>query len=107
MTTRMLSALERSQDRYGAGEAEAKLDLLRRLERARLPSARAVRRLHEALCFLRAYPDDACVLARVEHLKRGAGKNFLIVDAAMNDLIRPAMYDSFHEIIPVHREPAH
>ena len=44
------------------------------------------------------------LLSRVEHLKRGAGKNFLIVDAAMNDLVRPAMYDSFHEIVPVHRD---
>lgn len=44
------------------------------------------------------------LLARVEHLKRGAGKNFLIVDAAMNDLVRPAMYDSFHEIVPLHRD---
>jgi diaminopimelate decarboxylase len=44
------------------------------------------------------------LLARVEHLKRGAGKNFLIVDAAMNDLVRPAMYDAFHEIVPLHRD---
>jgi diaminopimelate decarboxylase len=44
------------------------------------------------------------LLARVEHLKRGAGKNFLIVDAAMNDLVRPAMYDSYHEIVPLHRD---
>ncbi|MEO6874192.1 MAG: diaminopimelate decarboxylase [Opitutaceae bacterium] len=44
------------------------------------------------------------LLAKVEHLKRGAGKNFLIVDAAMNDLVRPAMYESFHEIVPVHRD---
>lgn len=44
------------------------------------------------------------LLARVEHLKRGASKNFLIVDAAMNDLVRPAMYDSYHEIVPVHRD---
>ena len=44
------------------------------------------------------------LLAKVEHLKRGAGKNFLIVDAAMNDLVRPAMYDSYHEIVPVHRD---
>jgi len=40
----------------------------------------------------------------VEHLKRGAGKNFLVVDAGMNDLIRPAMYESFHEIVPLHRD---
>ncbi|MBX3751583.1 MAG: diaminopimelate decarboxylase [Opitutaceae bacterium] len=44
------------------------------------------------------------LLARVEHLKRGAGRNFLIVDAAMNDLVRPAMYDSYHEIVPLHRD---
>jgi len=46
------------------------------------------------------------LIARVEHLKRGAGKNFLIVDAAMNDLIRPAMYESYHEIVPLHRDSA-
>ena len=44
------------------------------------------------------------LLARVEHLKRGAGKNFLIIDAAMNDLVRPAMYESYHEIVPLHRD---
>jgi diaminopimelate decarboxylase len=44
------------------------------------------------------------LLARVEHLKRGANKTFLVVDAAMNDLVRPAMYDSYHEIVPVHRD---
>lgn len=44
------------------------------------------------------------LLSRVEHLKRGAGKNFLIVDAAMNDLIRPAMYESYHEIVPLQRD---
>ena len=48
--------------------------------------------------------NSGVLLARVEHLKRGANKNFLIVDAAMNDLVRPAMYDSYHEIVPVHRD---
>jgi diaminopimelate decarboxylase len=48
--------------------------------------------------------NSGVLLSRVEHLKRGAGKNFLIVDAAMNDLVRPAMYDSYHEIVPVHRD---
>jgi diaminopimelate decarboxylase len=48
--------------------------------------------------------NSGVLLSRVEHLKRGAGKNFLIIDAAMNDLVRPAMYDSFHEIVPVHRD---
>jgi diaminopimelate decarboxylase len=46
------------------------------------------------------------LLTRVEFLKRGKGKNFLIVDAAMNDLVRPAMYDSFHEIVPLRRDSA-
>jgi len=44
------------------------------------------------------------LLSRVEFLKRGKGKNFLIVDAAMNDLVRPAMYESYHEILPLHRD---
>jgi len=44
------------------------------------------------------------LLARVEYLKRGAGKNFLILNAGMNDLMRPAMYDSYHEILPLHRD---
>jgi len=68
MTTADLAALERSKDRYGSGCAEAKLALLRRLERTQLRSARAVMRLHEALCFLCAYPDDARVLAQVERM---------------------------------------
>jgi diaminopimelate decarboxylase len=46
------------------------------------------------------------LLSRVEYLKRGKAKNFLIVDAAMNDLVRPAMYDSFHEIVPLRRDSA-
>jgi diaminopimelate decarboxylase len=44
------------------------------------------------------------LLTRVEYLKRGQGKNFLIVDAGMNDLLRPAMYDAYHEIVPLHRD---
>jgi len=44
------------------------------------------------------------LLARVEYLKRGHGKNFLILDAGMNDLVRPAMYDAYHEIVPLHRD---
>ena len=68
MTIRVLAALERAKDRYGAGCAETKLALLGRLERADLRSARAVWRLHEALCFLRAYPDDARVLTKVERM---------------------------------------
>ncbi len=43
----------------------------------------------------------AVLLTRVEYLKPGTGKNFAIVDAAMNDLMRPALYDAYHEIVPV------
>jgi diaminopimelate decarboxylase len=46
------------------------------------------------------------LLSRVEYLKRGQGRNFLIIDAAMNDLVRPAMYESYHEIVPVQRDTA-
>lgn len=41
------------------------------------------------------------LLTRVEYLKHGTEKNFAIIDAAMNDLIRPALYDGHHEIVPV------
>lgn len=41
------------------------------------------------------------LLTRVEFLKPGAEKNFAIVDAAMNDLARPAMYQAYHAIDPV------
>ncbi|HUJ44519.1 MAG TPA: diaminopimelate decarboxylase [Opitutaceae bacterium] len=46
------------------------------------------------------------LLARVEYFKRGFGRNFLILDAAMNDLVRPAMYDAYHEIVPLQRDTA-
>ena len=41
------------------------------------------------------------LLTRVEYLKNTAAKNFAIVDAAMNDLIRPVLYDAWQEILPV------
>ena len=41
------------------------------------------------------------LLTRVEYLKHGETKNFAIVDAAMNDLMRPALYDAWHAILPV------
>lgn len=44
------------------------------------------------------------LLTRVEYLKRGGAKNFLVVDAGMNDLVRPAMYDGWHEVVPLHRD---
>jgi diaminopimelate decarboxylase len=45
------------------------------------------------------------LVTRVLYLKRGEAKTFVIVDAAMNDLIRPTLYEAFHEIRPV-TEPA-
>ena len=44
------------------------------------------------------------LVTRVEYVKRTGKKNFLIVDAAMNDLIRPAFYEAYHEILPVTRK---
>ncbi len=44
------------------------------------------------------------MVSRVIYVKEGEGRRFLILDGAMNDLIRPAMYDAWHDIIPV-REP--
>jgi diaminopimelate decarboxylase len=41
------------------------------------------------------------LVAEVIYVKEGDAKNFLIVDAAMNDLIRPTLYDAFHDIRPV------
>ena len=46
------------------------------------------------------------LLTRVEFLKPGAEKNFAIVDAAMNDLARPAMYEAFHQIEPAVKRSA-
>lgn len=46
------------------------------------------------------------LLTRVEYLKPGEEKHFAIVDAAMNDLMRPALYDAYHAIQPVNRSPA-
>ncbi|MBB3770893.1 diaminopimelate decarboxylase [Angulomicrobium tetraedrale] len=42
------------------------------------------------------------LLTRVLYVKEGEGKRFVIVDAAMNDLIRPTLYEAHHEILPVH-----
>ncbi len=70
--------------------------------------------LHEALKFLgmrgetlivdpgRSIVGNAGVLlTRVEYVKPGEVKSFLVVDAAMNDLLRPALYEAWHEIRPV------
>ncbi|MBY6083513.1 diaminopimelate decarboxylase [Ruegeria arenilitoris] len=45
------------------------------------------------------------MVSKVIYVKSGEGRDFLILDGAMNDLIRPAMYDAYHDIVPV-IEPA-
>jgi diaminopimelate decarboxylase len=45
--------------------------------------------------------NSGILITRVEYVKRTGKKNFVIVDAAMNDLIRPAFYDAYHEILPL------
>ena len=64
----LLQRLEAARGTYGNGAGVAKLQLLRELQRRQLRTAKAVLRLHETLCFLRAYPDDAAVLGQVERL---------------------------------------
>ncbi len=63
-----LAKLERLRDRFDPSFAKAKSALLARLEHSSLASASAVRRLHEVLCFMRAYPDNATVLSHVERM---------------------------------------
>jgi diaminopimelate decarboxylase len=45
--------------------------------------------------------DAGILLARVLYVKRNPQKNFIVVDAGMNDLMRPTLYGSYHEIVPV------
>ncbi|MFZ0098902.1 MAG: diaminopimelate decarboxylase [Gemmobacter sp.] len=49
--------------------------------------------------------NSGVLVSRVIYVKNGEGRDFLILDAAMNDLVRPAMYDAHHDIIPL-AEPA-
>ncbi|MCR8827389.1 diaminopimelate decarboxylase [Pseudosulfitobacter koreensis] len=46
------------------------------------------------------------MVSKVIYVKSGEGRDFLILDGAMNDLIRPAMYDAYHDIIPVNEPDA-
>jgi len=48
--------------------------------------------------------NSGILVTRVEYVKRTGKKNFVIVDGAMNDLIRPAFYDAYHEIVPLTRQ---
>ena len=44
------------------------------------------------------------LITRVEYVKPGEAKSFLVVDAAMNDLLRPALYGAWHEVLPVREQ---
>ena len=65
--------------------------------------------LNEIHCTLVLEPGRVIVgnagvlVAKVLYTKAGEGKNFIIVDAAMNDLIRPSLYGSYQRIQPVHK----
>ena len=71
MASTPLASLERHRFAFDAAAADTKLGLLKQLARTRLGSARAVMRLHEALCLIRAYPDNAAVLAQVQAMLEG------------------------------------
>jgi diaminopimelate decarboxylase len=43
------------------------------------------------------------LLTRVIYVKETAGKRFVVVDAGMNDLIRPSLYEAYHDVLPVNR----
>ncbi len=45
--------------------------------------------------------NSGIMVSSVIYLKQGEGRDFLILDAAMNDLVRPSMYDAHHDIVPV------
>jgi hypothetical protein len=67
----LLRRLESIKDRFDPEAADRKLGLLQQLARRRFPRAREVERLHEALCFLQAYPDGQVLLERVERMLEG------------------------------------
>jgi len=79
-----------------------------------LPSAYAamVKRVtHNLGCTLLFEPGRMIVgnagilVSRVIHVKQGDAKKFVIIDAAMNDLIRPTLYEAHHDILPVREAP--
>lgn len=49
--------------------------------------------------------DAGVLLSSVQLVKQGVAQNFVVIDAAMNDLVRPAMYDAWHGIRAVHQAP--
>jgi diaminopimelate decarboxylase len=68
----------------------------------RIDANPVVRELEVMFEFGRSIVGNAgLLLTRVEYLKANADKRFAVVDAAMNDLMRPALYDAYHRIVPV------
>ncbi len=49
--------------------------------------------------------ESGLLVTRVLYRKSNGTKEFIIVDAAMNDLVRPSLYEAYHEILPVKRDP--
>ena len=45
--------------------------------------------------------DTGILLSKIQYIKKGANKNFIILDVGMNDFMRPALYDAKHKIIPI------
>ena len=44
------------------------------------------------------------LISRIQFIKKGTNKNFIILDAGMNDFMRPALYEAFHKIIPISKK---
>jgi len=74
MSTPLLRTLENSKFRFDPTLAAKRLAALKQLERATLGSAAAVLRLHELLCFVRAYPDNEQVLAQCKKMMAAFGR---------------------------------
>ena len=95
--------------------AASAFPIARTTTRRPMPSAYAamVKRVtHNLGCTLMFEPGRLIVgnagilVARVIYVKHGEAKNFVIIDAAMNDLIRPTLYEAHHDILPVARARA-
>jgi hypothetical protein len=69
-TRGILAKLESLRAQFGAAAEPSKADLLRQLDAVTLPRARDVPRLHEVLCFIRAYPDSPRILGLVRRMLR-------------------------------------
>ncbi len=94
--------------RYGNEAADAAIDIGGYLERvlARVDDWQSTRGDRSPLALLfepgRSLVGNAGVLVtRTLVLKPGDARNFAVVDAAMNDLMRPALYDAWHDVVPV------